>query len=262
MIRSLWVGLVASTSLIAIGTAAIVGAYLRFPRGFFDWAARTWCRLILWSAGTPVRVIGAENVSRDRAQVITVNHQSMFDVFALAPHLPIRFHFVAKKELARIPIFGRAARAAGHVYIDRDDRESAIRSLETAGRIMEAEKSSAIVFPEGTRSLTGDLQPFKKGPFIMAIEAGAPIVPTVVDGTIEILPKRGIRIRPHPITVRFGRPIETAGYGHERRDALVARVHAEMAEMLAGLRAPEGYEGPQPLVPEGAESVAEKNTGG
>ena len=118
-----------------------------------------------------------------------------------------------------------------------------------ARRIVE-EDSSAVVYPEGTRSLTGDLQKFKKGPFVMAIEAGVPMVPVVVDGTFEILPKRGFRLRPQPITVKFGQPVDTQRFSHENRDALIARVHAQMAEMLAQLRAPEGYTGPRRLEPQ------------
>lgn len=249
MIRSLWVVLLAAPSLVVLGSLVILGAYVGFPRDFYDWAARTWCRLILWTAGTPVRVIGAENVDPDRPQIVTANHQSMFDVFALAAYIPARFHFVAKKELARIPIFGRAARACGHVFIDREDRESAIQSLKVAGRRIHQEDSTAVLFPEGTRSLDGDLRTFKKGPFMLALEAGVPIVPTVVDGTIEILPKRGIRIRPHPITIRFGRPVDPTRYGYRRRDALIAHVHTVMAEMLADLRTPGGYTGPRRLEP-------------
>ncbi|UCC49289.1 MAG: 1-acyl-sn-glycerol-3-phosphate acyltransferase, partial [Gemmatimonadota bacterium] len=158
-----------------------------------------------------------------------------------------RYHFVAKKEIRRIPIFGRASEAAGHVFVDRGNRIAAVESLKLAGRRIEEEMSTAVVFPEGTRSLTGDLQRFKKGPFIMAIEAGVPIVPTVVAGTFQILPKRGFRLRPQPITVWFGKPVDSRLYGHDDRDALIARVHAQIAEMMGELRAPEGYSGPRRL---------------
>jgi 1-acyl-sn-glycerol-3-phosphate acyltransferase len=127
---------------------------------------------------------------------------------------------------------------------------AAVESLKLAARRIREANSTAVVFPEGTRSLTGDLQRFKKGPFIMAIEAGVPIVPTVVDGTFSILPKRGFRLRPQPITVYFGKPVDSSRFAHEDRDGLIARVHAQMAEMLAELRAPEGYTGPQRLAVE------------
>jgi 1-acyl-sn-glycerol-3-phosphate acyltransferase len=250
VIRSIWVSIVAVSVLATVGTVCIVGSYVGLPRGFYQWSGRLLSRAMLWAAGTPVSVIGLENIDRERPQVITCNHQSMYDIWALAALLPVRYHFVAKKEIRKIPIFGRASQAAGHVFVDRGHLVSAIESLKVAGRRIVEESSSAVVFPEGTRSLTGDLQKFKKGPFVMAIEAGVPMVPTVVDGTFEILPKRGFRLRPQPITVKFGQPVDTQHFTHENRDALIARVHAQMAEMLAELRAPEGYTGPRRLEPQ------------
>lgn len=236
MIRTLWVAVCAGLGMLVIGTIAIVGAYVGLTRRYYDWAARAWSRLILVSSGIRVRVIGLDQISRDRPQVIAANHQSMYDVYVLATRVPVRFHFVAKKELRGIPIFGRAAAAAGHVFIDRGDRAAAIESLKVAGAKIHEARSSAIVFPEGTRSRTGALQPFKKGPFVMALEAGVPIVPTVLDGTFDILPKGGRRIRPTTVTVWFGEPVDPGPYGHPRRDALIADVHARMSAMLAELR--------------------------
>lgn len=252
MLRSIWATLVATSILGSVGVACVVGAYLGLPRRFYLWAGRFFSRSLLRAGGTPVQVIGRENLDREGPQVIASNHQSMWDVWAVAANLPVRYHFVAKQEIRRIPIFGRAAAAAGHVFIDRDNLASAVESLKVAGRRIVDEQSTAVVFPEGTRSLTGDLQRFKKGPFIMAIEAGVPIVPTAVSGTFDILPKRGFRLNPRPITVWFGDPVDTQPYRHEDREALIARVHAQMAGMLRQLRAPEGYAGPRRLVPEHA----------
>lgn len=252
MIRSICVLIVGSSLLLTLGSLGAVGAFVGMPQGYYQWIYRVFSRAMLWAAGTPVRVSGQENIDRENPQVIACNHQSMFDVWAVAANIPVRYHFVAKKELKKIPIFGRAVTAGGNVFIDRGNWSSAVESLKEAGRRLREEKSTAVVFPEGTRSLTGDLRRFKKGPFIMAIEAGVPIVPTVIDGTFEILPKRGFVIKPQPISVRFGEPIDASLYAHGDRDALIARVHAQMAEMLGQLRAPQGYSGPQRL----AETVA------
>ncbi|NIR44203.1 MAG: 1-acyl-sn-glycerol-3-phosphate acyltransferase [Gemmatimonadetes bacterium] len=252
LIRSIWTVIVASSVLATLGTVCIVGAYVGLSRSFYDWTGKFFSHVMLWASGTPVTAIGLEHIDRDDPQVVACNHQSMWDVWTLAATVPRRTHFVAKKEIRKIPIFGRAAAAAGHVYIDRGNRAAAVQSLKLAGRRIRENNSTAVVFPEGTRSLTGDLQPFKKGPFIMAIEAGVPIVPTVVDGTFDILPKRGFVLRPQPITVWFGEPVDTTNFEHEDRDALIARVHARMAEMLAELRAPDGYRGPKRLRPEPA----------
>jgi len=245
VIRSIWVTIVAVTVLGTIGLVGVIGAYLGLPRGYFQWAGRVFSKAMLWSSGTPVHVTGLENIDRERPQVICCNHQSMWDVWSVAANLPVRNHFVAKKEIRKIPIFGRASEAAGHVFIDRGHRASAVESLKVAGRRIVEENSTAVTFPEGTRSLTGTLQRFKKGPFVMAIEAGVPIVPTIVDGTFDILPKRGFRLRPQPITLEYGKPVDTSRFGHEDRDALIMRVHAQMAEMMAKGRAPAGYKGPE-----------------
>jgi 1-acyl-sn-glycerol-3-phosphate acyltransferase len=253
VIRSIWVVIVACTILGTIGVFGLMGAYVGVPRGYFLWAGRVFSRSMLWAGGTPVKVIGLENIDRENPQVVACNHQSMYDIWAVAANLPVRYHFVGKIEIRKIPVFGRASERAGHVFIDRGHRVSAVESLKVAGRRIVQDQSTAVVFPEGTRSLTGDLQKFKKGPFVMAIEAGVPIVPTVVAGTFTILPKRGFRLRPQPITVCYGKPVDARLYTHEDRDALIVRVHAQMADMLAELRAPEGYEGPQRLA---AEQVA------
>ncbi len=247
MFRSVLVLIVGISLLLTLGSVGAVGAYLRMPNGYYQWIYRVFSRAMLWTGGTPVRVIGLENIDRQNPQIIASNHQSMWDIWALAANIPVRYHFVAKKELRKIPIFGRAVTAGGNVFIDRGNWPSAVQSLKQAGRRLREARSTAVVFPEGTRSLTGDLQRFKKGPFIMAIEAGVPIVPVVVDGTFEILPKRGIHLRPQPVTVRFGEPVDASLYSHDDRDALIARVHATMAEMLGGLRAPQGYGGPKRL---------------
>lgn len=240
----------AVTILGTIGVVGVVGAYLGLPRGYYQWAGRVFSKAMLWSSGTRVHVTGLENIDRQNPQVICCNHQSMWDVWPVAANLPVRNHFVAKKEIRKIPIFGRMSEAAGHVFIDRDNRTSAVESLKIAGRRIREENSTAVTFPEGTRSLTGNLQRLKKGPFIMAIEAGVPIVPTIVDGTFDILPKRGFRLRPQPITLQYGTPVDASRFGHGDRDALIMRVHAQMAEMLAKQRAPAGYTGPERLTAE------------
>ena len=236
--------------LATLGLFGVIGAYLGLPRGYYQWTGRVFSKAMLWSSGTPVHVTGLENIDRQNPQVICCNHQSMWDVWAVAANVPVRNHFVAKKEIRKIPIFGRASESAGHVFVDRGDLASAVESLKMAGRRIKEENSTAVTFPEGTRSLTGKLQRFKKGPFIMAIEAGVPIVPTIVDGTFDILPKRGFRLRPQPITLKYGTPVDASRFGHEDRDALIMRVHAQMAEMLAKQRAPAGYTGPERLTAE------------
>jgi 1-acyl-sn-glycerol-3-phosphate acyltransferase len=139
------------------------------------WAARNWVSWILRGCGIRVVVEGLENVDVGGPHVFMCNHQSVMDIAALVQTIPVQFRFVAKRELSRIPFFGWALALGGHVLIDRGDRPRAIRSLERAsGQIRGG--TNVIVFPEGTRSKTGELQTFKKGGFHLAIAAQVSVV--------------------------------------------------------------------------------------
>ncbi|MGH9750191.1 MAG: lysophospholipid acyltransferase family protein [Candidatus Polarisedimenticolia bacterium] len=155
--------------------------------------------------------------------VYIANHQSQLDIPALIRALPASTRFIAKKELLYVPIFGWALWLAGFVFVDRRDRDKAIRSLEMAARKVRT-GTPILVFAEGTRSPDGRLLPFKKGGFVLAMQAGVPIVPVTVRGGTEILPKGSLRIRPGRIEVSIGDPIDTTRYSFETRDALIADV--------------------------------------
>ena len=232
MIRTAWAMLVIIGATLFFGPVVILGGLLRIRRlGFYDWAGRNWSRVILWGSGCPVRVEGAENIDPDTPQVIVGNHQSWFDVPAVASRIPKSFHFIAKKELESVPVFGRAWQSAGHISIDRTDRESAIRSLERAGRQLREEGSAVVIFPEGTRADSDDLKEFKKGAFMLALHSGVPIVPFGVAGTRRALPRGRWRLRRGPIIVRFGEPIPTDAMRPEDREALTERVQAEVRRL-------------------------------
>jgi 1-acyl-sn-glycerol-3-phosphate acyltransferase len=193
---------------------------------------RAWARVVLRLAGVKVRLLGVENVDWERPLVVVANHQSWFDVFALAAYLPAKARFVAKEELGRIPIFGRAWKACGHISVDRSDRKQAVESLRHAGRRVRDERLAMILFPEGTRSPDGRLQPFKKGAFVLAIETGVPLVPLGIRGSREIMPKGSFRIRAGEITIQVGEPIGVAGLRHEDRDVLLKRSRAAVAALI------------------------------
>lgn len=236
MIRSVWVGLNLVVATVIIGSMTILAALARVRDArVYDWASRGWSRWILRVSGAPVYVEGLHHVRGDVPQVITANHVSWYDVFALASVIPKRFRFIAKKELAAIPIFGTAWKVAGHVSIDRSDRSAAVRSLDEAGRRISEDNSSVVIFPEGTRSYTDRMRPFKKGAFMLAIRSGVDIVPVAVAGTRHVLPRGAWRVRSGPIIVRFGEPVRPADYGMERRDELIAEVRRRIVDMRGEL---------------------------
>lgn len=198
-----------------------------------DSAPRRWARALLACAGAEVVLENAEVIDPQRPQVLVVNHVSWFDVLALAAFLPGRYLFVAKQELETIPLFARAARSCGHIFIDRQDRNRAVESLERARARLDAESPTIIMFPEGTRSPTGALQPFKKGAFVLAIQTGVDIVPAAISGSREVMRKHSLLIHKGTIRVRFGDPIDVTGLDIEDRNELTARAHGAVAALQA-----------------------------
>src|SRR6267143_3749442 len=189
-------------------------------------------RLGLALCGIRVRIAGAEHIPLHRAAVYCANHQSNVDPPILFDRLHPRMHIVYKAEIDAIPLLARAFRHGGFVPIDRRNKEAAMRSLEAGARSIRA-GNSFLIFPEGTRSKTADLQPFKKGGFLMALKAQAPIVPVAVQGGRDAMQKGSAFIRPVRVSVRIGEPIETAGLDLRDRDALIQETRRRIEALLA-----------------------------
>jgi 1-acyl-sn-glycerol-3-phosphate acyltransferase len=200
------------------------------PGGFLEKAPSWWSAAVLWAVGIRVRVHGLQNVASGQPYIFASNHVSWFDVPALATVLP-RYKFVAKAELFKVPIFGKAMRAAGMVEIQRENRKAAFGSYEVAAERIK-HGNSVIVFPEGTRGLAYPLRPFKKGPFVLAIAAGVPIVPIIVHGTIEILGRGSLWAHPGTIDVHLLEPVSTEGVDYDHREALMQAVRSRMADAM------------------------------
>lgn len=215
---------------------SLVGGLLHAPREVHDWVHRTWSRILLALGGIRVEIQGLENVEPWSAQVVVANHQSLFDILALFAVLPVRLRFIAKMELSRIPIFSGAMRQAGHVFIDRSNLRQALRAMRVAGRHMEQEGLTLGIFPEGTRSRDGRLQPFRKGSFVLAIETGTRLVPVAIDGGAAILSKGGMLVHPGPIRIRCAPAIELERLQREDRDVLLRETRDAIAGMLGALR--------------------------
>ena len=235
MIRMCWYYAVLVYSSFVHASGALLGALFRVkhrPGGVYDWSTQDWSRQVLRAAGTPVRAEGLDNIPRDQPVIYASNHSSMFDIWALSAVLPGSTRFVAKRELARVPLVGPAMVAAGHVMIDRAVSRRAFEAYDRAAQTVRR-GFSPIVFPEGTRSRTGELLPFKNAPFALAIAAQVPLVPVYVHNTFRILPKGGWRLRSMPIRLIVGGPIPTAGLGPADREALRDRCRAAILALRA-----------------------------
>ena len=239
MIRTLWYYIVLFTSSIVHASGAVIGGLFRVKNrrgGLYDWSTEGWSRDILSAAGTPVLAEGLERIPSDRPVIYVSNHSSMFDIWALSATLPGSVRFLAKQELFKIPLLGPAMRAAGHIPIDRAARKKAFAAYDAVGEMIRAGFSSPVVFPEGTRSRTGELLPFKNAPFALAIAAQVPIIPVYVHHTFEILPKGAWRLRPRPIRLLVGEPIETKGLQPADRERLRDQVRAAMVALQSKVR--------------------------
>lgn len=196
---------------------------------------RQWCRSLLWAGGVTVELEGLEHLDPPRPAVLVSNHESWYDVFALAGLLPVDYRFVGKQELVKIPFFGPAWLACGNIPIDRSNRAAAFESLRLAGEKIRRENAVVVMFPEGTRSADGEMLPFKKGAFVLALDLGVPVIPVGVSGSRELMPKGSFLVRPGRMRVRIGPPIEVEGMTVDDRDALLERARAEVERLRSGL---------------------------
>lgn len=216
---------------IVLGSAAMVAVVIP-PRGrWFRPLALTWSWLVCRTCGVRVDVMRDPGNDPGRPAVYIANHQSLLDIPALILAMPVDVRIVAKRELVFIPLFGWALWLAGFVFVDRRDRPRAIQSLDRAVDRLRAGQSITI-FAEGTRSPDGRLQVFKKGGFILAQQAGVPIVPVAIRGGHGILPKNSLRLRPGRMEVVFAPPVPTDPPPPGGLDALMGLVRDRLRTLL------------------------------
>ncbi len=229
MIRTIYILLWVVLTTTFWGLTAILTSFFTRTGNPVHIVARIWARSILFVSRTKVTVNGLANIDPTQSYVYMSNHQSNFDIPVLLAHLPVQFRWLAKAELFKIPIFGRAMRGAGYVKIDRFNRQAAFESLnEAAGKMKNG--VSVMIFPEGTRSRDGNIRSFKKGGFIMALEAGVPIVPVVLKGTWTIMDRSSLKINSGEVSLNLEAPIATTDYTKENKDDLIKSVRAVIRE--------------------------------
>jgi 1-acyl-sn-glycerol-3-phosphate acyltransferase len=186
--------------------------------------------LALGLAGIRYRVTGREHIPTGRSVLFCSNHESNVDPPVLFQALHTRLHVLIKAELTKLPVLGAVMVAGGFVPVERDRREASMASIDRAAESLRA-GNSFLIFPEGTRSRTDELLPFKKGGFIMAIKAQAPIVPVAVSGGRAAMQKGSWFVRPVMVDVRIGEPVATTGYTLDDRDELIEVVRARIEDL-------------------------------
>ena len=169
-----------------------------------------WARILLVLSGVTVEVEGVDRLPEGPV-VLASNHQGAYDILVLQSSLPLQFRWIAKKSLFSIPIVGWAMTLAGYISIDRRRATLAYKSIERAAEKVKGEGVSVVIFPEGTRGTTGSLLPFKRGAFLLALKSGVPVVPVSIKGSLDVLKRGSLLIRPAPVRVVISVPIESVG---------------------------------------------------
>lgn len=233
-IRSLITYVAVSLYVLLIGTPFVLLAIaIGSPRILYQ-VGRLGVQLGITLSGVRVRILGRENLQRHRAAVYAVNHSSNVEppilYNALSDLFP-RLRILYKAELRKLPVLVHAWDLAGFVPLERGNPEQSLPAIDRAAGALR-EGNSFLIFPEGTRSRTGTLLPFKKGGFVMALKAQAPIVPTAIRGAGAAMRKGSLVIQPVTIDVEFGEPVETAGLLAEDRERLVTEVRRRVQVLL------------------------------
>jgi 1-acyl-sn-glycerol-3-phosphate acyltransferase len=227
MILTVWFYFALVISTI-ISSLAVIIVTIFDPKGIYPLIiTHYWGMFLVKCIGVEIEVYGRENLAPGRPYIFAANHQSAFDIFVLLAVLP-PVKFLAKIELFAIPLFGVALARAGSLPVDRSNRKASMKSIDRAAQAVR-EGSSIIIYPEGTRSSTGEMLPFKKGGFVLAIKSGQPLVPVSISGAGAVLPRGWGRVHPGPIKVVIDRPIPTDTYKTKNKDDLMALLREVIA---------------------------------
>ena len=171
-----------------------------------------WSRSVLWFLLVPIKVTGREHVNPKQSYVFVANHQSFLDVFAVYGWLPNNFKWLMKKEIRKVPFVGTACKVAGHIFVDRSNPRAALQSMEhIKGELVDG--ISTVIFPEGTRTKTGEMGRFKQGAFKIAMDLNLPVVPLSLKGFHHAMPARQLFVNPKASTVlHIGEPIDLSQF--------------------------------------------------
>jgi 1-acyl-sn-glycerol-3-phosphate acyltransferase len=229
-VRSVLTYIVVSIYVLIAGPIALVLGVGLKSKAFLYGPGHIGVALALGLAGIRYRVHERERIPKNRAVVFCSNHESNVDPPVLFQALHKRLHVLFKAELKKLPVLGAVMVAGGFVPVERDRREASMASIDLAAESIRS-GNSFLIFPEGTRSRTSEMLPFKKGGFIMAIKAQAPVVPVAVSGGRSAMQKGSWFVRPVMVDVKIGEPVETAGMTLDDRDALIEIVRTRIEKL-------------------------------
>lgn len=216
---------------VLITTAVVTSVFA--PGGRWQiFLYRLWGSTVLAIFGARVRVTGAENLEPGQNYVIVSNHLSLVDTPLMLKSLPVPFKFLAKRELLKVPFIGWYLSRAGHLTVDRASLRSSIQSMNECARLIRERSLSVLIFAEGTRSLTGEMQPFKDGAAYLAIQSGVPAAPVALVGTWDILPAKDSCFLPGEVELRIGQPVSPAGFTLKDRPAFTAILEQRVRALL------------------------------
>lgn len=221
-LKIIWLSFWAIVATLVLFIPVTTSAFMSKTGNLAFSLSKLWAYTLLIATNVHTVIKGKENIKKGQSYIIISNHQSEFDILALVTTLGIQFRWIIKKELLKAPLFGYALYASRNIFIDRSDPKSAIKSInEGMNRLPKG--AGVMFFAEGTRSSDGNIQHFKKGGFIAAIEKKIPILPVTVNGSRKVLPKKSLIFTSGPIEVVVGDSIETTAYTHEDIQKLIDR---------------------------------------
>ena len=229
--RFYWIYFLISLSTLFFATLGFILTPFDWKGRIWTFIVRTWAKSILLVANLRYSLKGMENLKVGQQYVFACNHESAIDIPLTLAGIPRPVVPIAKIELKKIPVLSWAMLAAGHIFVDRSNHKKALESMEKARKSIAKRPRSILIFPEGTRSIDGKIQPFKRGGIIFAINSGLPIVPMACCGTFDVLVKGSKNFNPRPLELRFAQPINTKQGDMEQRNRITEQVHNEVVRL-------------------------------
>lgn len=198
---------------------------------FVNWVQKLWSRSFGWMLFLPVTITGKENIKPGQSYVFVANHQSMLDVWIIYGWLPVIFKWLMKAELRKVPFVGFACKAAGHVFVDRSSPMAAKKSLEDVEKVL-TNGICTVIFPEGTRTLNGEVGRFKRGAFQIALELNLPIIPISLSGCYEAMNRKAKYVTWHPVHMHIGGPILPEQFDKENPMTTIEMIREEVIKNI------------------------------